>query len=70
MGDDRGSVCTSGDRRHGAAFALVDVAFGIKKLVCQCVVEDGKVVAEDVSDRIEAFEDDVQSVDMIKMTMM
>jgi translation elongation factor EF-1beta len=56
--------------KWGEGFNLVDVAFGIKKLICQCIVEDDKVGVEDITDQIEAFEDDVQSVDMIKMTMM
>ncbi|CAM9344035.1 unnamed protein product [Discosporangium mesarthrocarpum] len=51
----------------GEAMKLVPVAFGVKKLVISCVVEDDKVGVEDITDAIEAFEDDVQSVDMTTM---
>ncbi|CAM9315207.1 unnamed protein product [Sphacelaria rigidula] len=51
----------------GEAHKLVPVAFGVKKLVLSCVVEDDKVGVEDITDAIEAFEDEVQSVDMTTM---
>ncbi|CAM9136602.1 unnamed protein product [Pylaiella littoralis] len=51
----------------GEAHKLVPVAFGVKKLVLSCVVEDDKVGVEDITDVIEAFEDYVQSVDMTTM---
>ncbi|CAN0034686.1 unnamed protein product [Phaeothamnion confervicola] len=51
----------------GEAYKLVPVAFGVKKLVISCVVEDEKVGVEDITDAIEQFEDDVQSVDMATM---
>lgn len=40
------------------------IAFGIKKLVMGLVVEDEKVSVEDVIEKIEALEDEVQSVDI------
>merc|ERR1739847_219226 len=40
------------------------LAFGIFKLVINCVVEDDKVSSEDLTDQIEGFEDEVQSVDI------
>jgi elongation factor 1-beta len=44
------------------------VAFGIQKLQIGCVIEDDKVpTTEDVFDLITAWEDDVQSVDMVSM---
>jgi len=43
---------------------LVPLAFGIKKLSIVCTVEDDKVSTEELSEKIEAFEDLVQSVDI------
>jgi translation elongation factor EF-1beta len=41
------------------------LAFGVKKLVIGSVIEDEKVSTDDIIDRIcEAFEDEVQSVDI------
>ena len=40
------------------------IAFGIKKLVVGLVVEDEKVSVEDIIEKIEAFEEEVQSVDI------
>jgi len=47
----------------GAA-KLVPLAFGIKKLSIVCTVEDEKVSVEELSEKIEEFEDFVQSVDV------
>ena len=46
-------------------YKLVDVAFGVKKIVIGLVVEDEKVSVDDVIDEIQAWEDDVQSVDIV-----
>ena len=43
---------------------LVPLAFGIKKLTIMCTVEDDKVSVEELTEKIEAFEDFVQSVDI------
>jgi len=43
---------------------LVPVAFGVKKLQIQCVIEDDKVSTEALEEQICAFEDFVQSVDI------
>ncbi|XP_017488573.1 PREDICTED: elongation factor 1-beta-like [Rhagoletis zephyria] len=43
---------------------LVPLAYGIKKLQIVCVVEDEKVSIEELSEKIESFEDFVQSVDI------
>ncbi len=51
----------------GEACNLVPVAFGIKKLVLSVVIEDEKVGLDDLTDAIEALEDDVQSVDITTM---
>uniref|UniRef100_A0A6S9HA25 Lysine--tRNA ligase n=1 Tax=Heterosigma akashiwo TaxID=2829 RepID=A0A6S9HA25_HETAK len=52
----------------GEGIKLVPVAFGIKKLIMSCVVEDEKVCADDVTEPIEALEDFVQSVDIATMS--
>ncbi|XP_006748352.1 elongation factor 1-beta-like, partial [Leptonychotes weddellii] len=43
---------------------LVPVGYGIKKLQIQCVVEDDKVGTDMLEERITAFEDYVQSMDV------
>jgi len=43
---------------------LVPLAFGIKKLSIVCTVEDDKVSIEELTEKIEAYEDFVQSVDI------
>jgi len=40
------------------------LAYGIFKLSVTCVVEDDKVGSDDLTEKIEAFEDEVQSVDI------
>jgi len=40
------------------------LAYGICKLVINCVVEDDKVGSDDLTDAIEAYDDMVQSVDI------
>ncbi|KAI9362395.1 hypothetical protein BD770DRAFT_418604 [Pilaira anomala] len=46
---------------------LVAIGYGIKKLQINCVVEDDKVLLDDLSDKILEFEDYVQSVDVAAM---
>ena len=41
------------------------VAYGIYKLIVGCVIEDDKVGVDDLQEAIQAFEDDVQSVDIL-----
>lgn len=48
----------------GQEFGVADVAFGIKKLVVQCVIEDEKVFVDDLEDKIYALEG-AQSMDII-----
>merc|ERR1711881_72833 len=43
---------------------LVPLAFGIKKLVITCIVEDLKVSTDDITEKIEEYEDEVQSTDI------
>ena len=47
------------------ASKLVPLAFGIKKLQVNLVVEDEKVSIDDLQARIEADEDHVQSTDVV-----
>ena len=49
------------------ASKLVPIGYGIKKLQVICVVEDAKVSIEELQEKIEAFEDYVQSVDVAAM---
>jgi len=46
------------------ASKLVPLAYGIKKLQIGCVVEDEKVSIDELQERIESFEELVQSVDI------
>lgn len=46
-------------------YKLVDVAFGIKKIVIGLVVEDEKVSVDDIVDELTEWEDDIQSVDIV-----
>ncbi|RHZ81116.1 hypothetical protein Glove_123g157 [Diversispora epigaea] len=46
------------------ACKLVPVGYGINKLQISCVVEDDKVGVDDLEEKITAFEDYVQSVDV------
>jgi elongation factor 1-beta len=43
---------------------LVPLAYGINKLQICCVIEDDKVSVDELQEKIEAFEDFVQSVDI------
>ncbi|XP_060521286.1 elongation factor 1-beta' [Cylas formicarius] len=46
------------------ASKLVPVGYGINKLQIMCVVEDAKVSIDELTEKIEEFEDFVQSVDI------
>ena len=46
-------------------YKLAEVAFGVKKIVIGLVVEDDKVSVDDIVDQLQAWEDDVQSVDIV-----
>jgi len=46
---------------------IVPVAFGMNKLQIGCVVEDLKVQLDDIYEKIEAWEDIVQSTDTVSM---
>jgi len=52
----------------GQAFELVPVAYGIKKLVMQCVIVDSLVLMDDITEHIESLEQWVQSVNVTAMT--
>ena len=40
------------------------IAYGVHKLIVGCVIEDEKVSVDDLQEKIEAFEEEVQSVDI------
>lgn len=42
----------------------VPLAYGICKLQITCIIEDDKVSTEDITDKIEEYDDEVQSVDI------
>merc|ERR1712168_1485812 len=44
---------------------FVPVGYGIKKLQITCVIEDDKVMMDDLEDQIIGFEDFVQSMDIV-----
>ncbi|KAG5682432.1 hypothetical protein PVAND_011785 [Polypedilum vanderplanki] len=46
------------------ASKLIPLAYGINKLQIMCVIEDDKVSVDELTEKIEAFEDVVQSVDI------
>ena len=46
---------------------ILPVAFGMNKLQVGCVIEDAKVQLDDIYEKIEAWEDTVQSVDTASM---
>ena len=48
-------------------FQLVPVGYGINKLTIMCTVVDDKVSIEELQEKIEAFEDFVQSCDVAAM---
>merc|ERR1712080_97544 len=55
---------------HGltwGASKLVPIGYDIKKLQVMCTVEDAKVSVDELSEKIEEFEDYVQSVDVNAM---
>jgi len=49
------------------ASKLVPIGYGIQKLQIMCTVEDAKVSIEELSEKMEEFEDYVQSVDVAAM---
>merc|ERR1711908_232033 len=46
------------------ASKLIPIGYGIKKLQVMCVVEDDKVSIEELVEKMEEFEEFVQSVDV------
>ncbi|KAI9907095.1 hypothetical protein PsorP6_016335 [Peronosclerospora sorghi] len=51
----------------GEGHKLVPIAFGIKKLLVQCVIIDDLVLLDDITEAIEALDEYVQSVDIASM---
>jgi elongation factor 1-beta len=46
-------------------YKKVPIAYGVEKIIIGAVVEDLKVSTDDLQEKIEAFEDEVQSVDIL-----
>ena len=46
-------------------FKLIPIAYGMQKLEMACVVEDDKVLTDDLFDKILVWEEEVQSVDIV-----
>jgi len=46
-------------------YKKLPIAYGVEKIVIGAVVEDEKVSTDDLQEKIEAFEDEVQSVDIL-----
>ena len=46
-------------------YKLEEVAFGIKKLVIAFLVEDKKCSVQEITDELESWEDDIQSVEIV-----
>ena len=63
------STVTQDGLKWGEACNLVDVAFGIKKIVTTFVM-GAKNSSDDVVEAIENMEDDVQSVEVISMNVL
>ena len=55
--------------KWGEGCDLKDVAYGIKKIVMTCVIKMD-VSMDDVTEAIQAYEDEVQSVDIISMNVL
>jgi translation elongation factor EF-1beta len=46
-------------------YKKLPIAYGVEKIVIGAVVEDEKVSTDDLQEKIEAFEEEVQSVDIM-----
>jgi len=46
-------------------YQKLPVAYNIKKLQMGCIIEDDKVSTDDLFDKIQAWEEEVQSVDVV-----
>ena len=46
-------------------YKLEEVAFGIKKLIIAFLAEDEKVSVQEITDELESWEDEIQSVDVV-----
>jgi len=46
-------------------YKILPVAYEIKKIQMGCIVEDDKVCTDDLFEKIQAWEDEVQSVDVV-----
>ena len=58
-----------GIKTWGVEHKIVDVAFGIQKIVCQVIIFEDSCCEDDIVELVmESHEDEVQSVDLIAMT--
>lgn len=46
-------------------YKLAEVAFGVKKIILGMVVEDDICSVDDITEKLESWEDDIQSVDIL-----
>ena len=46
-------------------YKLEPIAYGLKKIVIGVVIEDDKISVDDLQDKIQGFEDHVQSCDIL-----
>ncbi len=47
-------------------YKLVEIAYGMKKIQIGCTIEDDKIPAtDDIFEKILAWEDEVQSIDIV-----
>ncbi|CAK60046.1 unnamed protein product (macronuclear) [Paramecium tetraurelia] len=51
----------------GKEVKFEEIAYGAKKIVMSMIIEDDKILTDDVFDQITAWEDDVSSVDIVSM---
>lgn len=50
--------------KWGEGYQIEPIAFGVNQLKVTCIVEDEKINVEDLTDKVQEFEDYVQSVDI------
>lgn len=49
----------------GENYKQIEIAYGIMKLQVVCTIVDSLVSTDDLQEKIEAFEEEVQSVDIV-----
>lgn len=51
----------------GQEFKVVDVAFGIQKLIVQAILEDEKITTDDLEEKMNAWPETISSVDLVNV---